>query len=95
MITYKSLENQYGLKISKKFKVMLGDKINDNYCQTMLKKALKYNLSKAEHDNIFKVGSQSSAEFPGLYHLCFIYIHPLTYLQAIDKMAKNIERGIK
>lgn len=93
MITYQSLENQYGLKINRKFKLMLGDKINDDYCQTMLKKALKSNLSKAEHDNIFKIGSQSSSQYPGLYYLCFIYIHPLTYLQSIDKMALTAMKG--
>jgi len=93
MIAYQSLENQYGLKINKKFKLMLGDKINDNYCQTMLKKALTGTLSKAEHDNIFSVGSQSSNQYPGLYYLCFIFINPITYLQAIDKMALTVMKG--
>jgi len=95
MITYKSLENQYGLKINKKFKLMLGDKINDNYCQTMLNKALKGNLTNADNKDIFSKGQQSSKEYPGLYYLCFIFINPITYLQSIDKMAKNIGRGIK
>jgi hypothetical protein len=71
---------------------MLGDKINNNYCQNMLKKALEGKLTDKNHSDIWNKGNQSSKDFPGLYYLCFVFIHPLTYLQSLDKMAQRLEK---
>jgi len=90
MITYKSLEKEYGCQISGKIKKMLGDKINHVFCQTMLEKALKYELTDKDHRIIFNRGSQGSPDFPGLYYLCFIYIHPLTIAQSCLNLASKI-----
>jgi len=82
-IDYNELEKIYLKKISPKFKKMLGEKIKDDYCQKMIKKALQYDLTDSDNREIFKVGSQSkNSLYPGLYYICFIYIHPLTVVQS-------------
>jgi hypothetical protein len=58
----------------------------------MIKKALEGKLTGKDHSDIWNKGNQSSKEFPGLYHLCFIFIHPVTYLQSLDKMAQRLEK---
>ena len=94
MIGYKDIEKIYGMRIPKKFKVMLGDKILDDLPQEMISKALDYNLSDADIQILGRVGHQSrrkSYEYPGLYYICAIFIHPLTKYQAL---AKKVDRLI-
>ena len=90
MISYNELEKIYIKKISPKFKNMLGEKIKDDYCQKMINKALKNNLTDNDHNEIFKIGNQSkNSLYPGLYFICFIYIHPLTVIQGFSDTIKK------
>lgn len=90
-ITYKDIENIYGMKISKKHKELLGTKILEPYPQAMIKKALKYNLSDKEVTELYKIGKQDKAvEYPGLYYICTIFIHPLTHCQAAIKAYEKL-----
>ena len=90
-ISYKELENIYIKKISSKIKKLLNEKINDDYCQKMIKKALQNKLTDDNHNKIFKIGNQSkNALFPGLYYLCFIYIHPLTKFEGLNQKIQKL-----
>ena len=90
MITFKNLERKYIKKINKKH---TNFDIKNQFCQMMIKKALKYNLTKKDYDIIYKVGkSKKTSIYPGLYHVCCIYIHPLTKAQGI---LINVEKILK
>lgn len=90
-VSYKKLENIYIKKIPLKIKKLLNNKINDDYCQKMIKKALNNRLTDSDHDDIFKNGNLSkNALYPGLYYICFIYIHPLTKFEGLNQKIQKL-----
>lgn len=90
MITYEQIEKKYGCKIPKKFKVMLGDKINSDFAQSMIKKALAYKLTDDDYKILFAKGKQGTKEFGGLNYICTIFIHPITAVQSAYKAYEKL-----
>ena len=90
---YKDLERIYIYRISPKCKQQLGEKILEPYPQAMIRRVLAFQddtttkarhpFSDAEYDELYARGSWSSKEYPGLFYLVDIYIHPLTIVEAL------------
>ncbi|GAH52939.1 unnamed protein product [marine sediment metagenome] len=76
MITLNQLEKKYKKRISKKFKIAIEKYINDDYVQSVLKKAMRYELEDKDRDFLYEVGHHNSKQFPYLYYLAAIYITP-------------------
>jgi len=90
MVTLKAIEKKYGMPIKRSFKRDIEKYINDVYIQDILAKAMRYDLTDKEIDRIFEIGKHNSKQYPHLYYLATIYIHPLTYGQAILRHAKKL-----
>ena len=80
MITLNQIQKQFGATL-RKHKVM-NKWIDVILCQSYISKALKYSLTDNEINELYKIGNWKGT-YPGLYYLCTIYIHPVTYLQGI------------
>lgn len=80
MITLNQIQKEYGATLRKR--KFMNRWINNPICQAYVQKALEDKLTDNEVDKIFEIGNWKS-QYPGLYYLCTIYIHPLTYLQGI------------
>jgi hypothetical protein len=89
-MTLNEIQHIYGAKLGKR--QILSKWINNPICQNYIKKALEYKLTDSDADHLFKIGSWKSNQFPGLYYLCLIYIHPLTKLQGICQKLEKIGR---
>ena len=90
MIEIKDIEQRYCKRIPKKFKVNLEKYIYDARVQAWLKSAMEYELTDAEVSYIYKIGNQKAKEYPGLYYIATIFIHPLTIAQAICEKAERL-----
>jgi len=80
MKTLNEIQKKYGARLNKRR--VMQQWINSPVCQAYIQKALNNKLTDSDIDNIFEIGNWRST-YPGLYYLCTIYIHPLTYLQGI------------
>lgn len=93
MIALQDIKKEYGLNIPKKIKIKIARYIQEDKIQEYIYKALNYILTEQDIDNIFKIGkNKDNAEYPYLYWLCCIYIHPLTKGQYILNNWDKIER---
>ena len=94
MITIKQLQHKYLRRIPGKFKVEIEKYINEPKIQDFLKKAIKYRLTDAERNYIWQVGQHKSSQYPHLYWLLFIYMHPYTALGAIATKIQKLGEPI-
>lgn len=90
MITLKDIKKIYLKNIPKRFRININKYIEDNYVQDVIRRALKYELTDGDNKEIFRRGSHDNKEFPDLYWLVFIYIHPLTIGQYILEESEKI-----
>jgi DNA-binding transcriptional MerR regulator len=94
MITLKQIIKKYGIPIKNEFRIAIQKYIHEPEVQDILKKALKYNLTDKEMNELFKIGRHPSAKhpnikYPHLNYLATIYIHPITHAQYILKEAEK------
>jgi len=83
MITIPILESQFYQEVPRKFRTEINNYIDAGFVQSMLKKAISYELTDNEISHLFKVGRHKNSKYPHFYWLCTIYIHPLTVMQYI------------
>ena len=97
MITVQSIEKIYGQRIHKKFRICLEKYIHIKEVQSIIQKALDYNLKDSDYKWLYKEGSHPAdrkrhGKYPGLNYVCVTFIHPLTKVQS---MIINYEKLIK
>jgi hypothetical protein len=90
MITLELLEQIYGRKIPRKFKLKIIKYINRGIIQKLIKRAIDCELTKNEINYIASIGSHNSKEYPYLYWLTRIYINPITKLQFCLDIAEEV-----
>ena len=90
MISLNDIISDYGVSIKKSIRQDIEKYIHLDIAQDYVKKALGYNLTDEDERNLYKIGNCKGL-YPRLYYLCCIYIHPLTRVQYILKVAEKIE----
>jgi hypothetical protein len=94
MITLKDLQKTYLKSIPRNFAFAINQYISAPDVQAVLSKALNYKLSDADYNWLFKSGSHTSKQYPHLYWLCAIYIHPLTIGQYVAEQVSTFNKQI-
>jgi len=88
-ITVIKLERVFGKRIPKKIKREISGWIGDTDLQRYIRKALSYKISREERAHIFEIRKQ----YPRIYWLCFIYIHPLSKVQGMIEQLDKLTGG--
>lgn len=91
-ITIQQIEKKMHSKIKAKFKNNISKFISDHEAQRLIKKSLEYNLSDLDRKKLYSIGLQTSKNYPGLYWLCCIFIHPLTPLQTLANKVEKLTK---
>ena len=95
MITIEDIERKYCRRIPKKFRMKLGEYIQEKEVQAHLKKAMSYSLTETDYGEIYKIGNQSTGRYYGLYYVACIFIHPLTIAQSLlGKAERMLKRRV-
>ena len=95
LITIQDLQRKFIRRMPRRFIPDIQRYINVGEVQDYLHKALKYGLTDAERNHIFRIGQHKlGMPFPHLYWLCFIYIHPLTAVQAIVARSPQMKLAV-
>lgn len=95
MITLKQITNRFKKRLPRKFVKEISQYITKPIPQKYLKKALLYKLSDSDYKTLYKIGHHKG-QYPKLYYLCCIYIHPLTIAQhvvsGLDKLSTSLNK---
>lgn len=91
MITLENIIKNYGMPIPRKIRIEIDKYISIPEVQYLIVKALKYELTDTEIDYIYKIGNHKG-QYPRLYYLCLIYIHPLTRAQNCFRLLEQIRK---
>lgn len=86
MVTLKQIQKRYKKRLPKRFVVDISKYIDQDDPQEFIKKALAYKLADSDYKTLFSIGRHKSKQYPKLYYLCCIYIHPLTIVQHACKV---------
>ncbi len=93
MITLKQIQKRYKRRIPKNFVRDINSWIDRPFAQKYLKKALAYDLSGSDNRHIYNIGSHKG-QYPKLYWLCFIYIHPMTIAKDVAEKTANLIKSL-
>ena len=94
MITLKEIQKEYLRRIPIKFAKPMEKYINEPIVQNYIDKALRYELTNSDYNWLAEHGMHGSSEYPHLYWLCAIYIHPLTQLQELANKCERLAQCI-
>jgi hypothetical protein len=90
-VSTKQIETKYVKKMKRSFKKQIEIYIDTAEVQKIIKKALKYKLTKADYTWLYANGNHSSnSKYPHLNWLCAIYIHELTIGEGVYKKCLKV-----
>lgn len=93
MITLQQIQSRFKKRLPRKFVREISKYINESVPQAYLKKALNYELSDDDCKALHEIGHHKG-QYPKLYYLCCIYIHPLTIAQYVVEGLEKLNQGV-